>query len=146
MKKLRFSIDINAPKEKVWKVLWEGETFTDWTSVFAEGSYAVSDWKEGSPIQFIDPASNDGMSSIIEKSVPNQFMSFKHLAEIKNGVVQPLDEKTKQWSGALENYTLTERDGVTTLDVDVDAVDEYSAMLEEKFPQGLKRVKMLAEE
>ncbi|AHE68160.1 hypothetical protein Loa_02623 [Legionella oakridgensis ATCC 33761 = DSM 21215] len=67
METLHFSININASKEKVWKILWGDKTFTDWTSVFAEGSYAVSDWMEGSRIQFIDPKSNHGMSSVIEK-------------------------------------------------------------------------------
>jgi hypothetical protein len=52
MKQLHFSTDINAPRETVWNVLWNDATYRDWTSVFAEGSYAVSDWNEGSKIQF----------------------------------------------------------------------------------------------
>lgn len=46
MHKLRFSIDIKAPRERVWKVLWDDATFRDWASVFMEGSYINSDWKE----------------------------------------------------------------------------------------------------
>ncbi len=141
MKKLHFSIDIKAPREKVWKVLREDATFRDWTSVFAEGSYAVSDWKEGSKIQFLDPKNNSGMSSVIEKKTPNEFMSFKHLAEIKNGKEQPL----KEWSGALENYTLKEHEGATTLIVDLDAPEEYKDMSEDTFPKALQRVKELSE-
>ena len=45
MKKLQFSIEINAPKEKVWDTLWQDENYRKWTSVFMEGSFAESDWK-----------------------------------------------------------------------------------------------------
>ncbi|MBI2019869.1 SRPBCC domain-containing protein [Candidatus Daviesbacteria bacterium] len=141
MQKLSFSIEINAPAEKVWNILWEDATFTDWTSVFAEGSYAVSDWKEGSKIQFIDPNENAGMSSVIEKLVPNQFMSFRHITEIKDGQEQP----PKEWSGAHENYTLEENEGITKLTVDLDTIDEYKEMFEDKFPKALERVKALSE-
>ena len=43
MKRLRFSIDIDAPREKVWKVLWEDTTFRDWADIVDKGSYTVGD-------------------------------------------------------------------------------------------------------
>jgi len=49
---LHIEIDINATKEKVWDILWNDATYTQWTSIFCEGSHAVSDWKEGSKILF----------------------------------------------------------------------------------------------
>jgi uncharacterized protein YndB with AHSA1/START domain len=139
--RLHFSVDIAATRDKVWRVLWDDKTFRDWSSVFAEGSYAESDWNEGSAIRFIDPSSDSGMSSVIEKKRPGEFMSFRHDAEIKNGKVQPAPE----WSGAHENYTLTANDGRTRLTVDLDAPEEYRQMFEDKFPQALARVKKLSE-
>ena len=139
--RLKFSVDLAAPRDTVWRVLWDDASFRDWSSVFAEGSYAVSDWNEGSTVQFIDPTSRGGMSSVIEKKRPGEFMSFRHEAEIKDGKVQPPAE----WSGAHENYTLTTNDGRTTVTVDLDAPDEYRQMFESKFPQALQRVKTLAE-
>ena len=109
--------------------------------MFADGSYAVSDWKEGSTVQFIDPSSNSGMQSIIEKWRPNEFISFRHEAEIKDGKVQPRPE----WSGAHENYTLTTSNGRTLLKVDLDAADEHLKMFNDKFPKALKRIKELSE-
>lgn len=141
MTRLQFSIDIHAPRDRVWKVLWDDATFRDWTSVFAEGSYALTDWNEGSTIRFLDPNSGGGMSSIIAQKRPYEFMSFKHVAEIKDGQEQPPAE----WSGALENYTLREINGATTLVVDLDAAEEYREMFEERFPKALQRVKALAE-
>jgi uncharacterized protein YndB with AHSA1/START domain len=135
-----YSVDIDAPRQRVWEVLWDDRTYRDWTSAFMEGSHAVSDWKEGSKIQFLDPNGN-GMSGIIEKKMPNERMTFRHLAEIKDGKEQPA---SPSWSGAVEDYTLKDNGKGTTLIVDVDTADEYKEMFEKAFPKALQRVKELA--
>jgi hypothetical protein len=91
--------------------------------------------------QFIDPKSGNGMSAVIEKKTPGEFMSFRHVADIRNGQEQP----PAAWSGAHENDTLRDNCGSTTLSVDLDAPDEFKKMFEDKFPQALQRVKTLAE-
>jgi hypothetical protein len=144
MEKRQFSIRVNAPSQKVWNVLWNDETYRKWTRVFSEGSYAVTDWKEGSKVQFLTPEGN-GMYSTIVKNIPNQFMSIKHLGEIKNGVEQPADAKTEQWSGVLENYTLKEAGGTTELTVEMDMTKEFESFFAEVFPKALAIVKELAE-
>ncbi|MEO6136086.1 MAG: SRPBCC domain-containing protein [Ginsengibacter sp.] len=98
MKTIKFTTKINTPREKVWSTLWNDSTYRQWTSIFSNDSHAVSDWEEGSNIQFVD-GKGDGMFSIIEKKIPNQQMSFKHLGELKKGV-----EEKKDWTGAMENY------------------------------------------
>ncbi len=62
MEKINFSISINAPKEKVWRTLWEDETYRKWTSVFSPTSYVDTDWKEGSKVLFLD-GQDSGMVS-----------------------------------------------------------------------------------
>ena len=71
MTRLHYSVDIDAPRQRVWDVLWDDRTYRDWTSAFMEGSHAVSDWREGSKIQFLDP-SGDGMSALPETSSPRK--------------------------------------------------------------------------
>ncbi|TND01810.1 MAG: Activator of Hsp90 ATPase 1 family protein [Bacteroidetes bacterium] len=144
MIKLEFTTDIEATREKVWKTLWDDSTYRQWTSVFGEGSYAVSDWKEGSKILFISPA-GDGMFSTIAKCTPNEYMSFKHLGEMKGGVEQPPDEKKEQWTGSMENYTLTQRDTGTKLTVEIDVTDEYASYFKDAFPKALAKVKSISE-
>ena len=141
MKQLHYEIDIHAPRMKVWDVLWDDKSYRDWSSAFAKGSYAVSDWNEGSTVQFIDPASNAGMSAIIEKKMPGEFMCFKHVAEIRDGKERPYP------AGAhgREKYTLKDEHGVTRLDVDLDASDEYQTAFDDMFPKALRRVRELAE-
>ena len=144
MEKLNFSIDINAPKEKVWKILWDNATYPKWTEVFCEGSHAVTDWQEGSKVLFLDGKDN-GMVSKIETLKPNEFMSFKHLGGVKENVEDTTSEKVKSWAGALENYSLKENNGATTLKVDMDIVDEYKDYFLKTFPNGLQKIKELSE-
>lgn len=144
MEKITFTTTINAPKEKIWKTLWEDATYRKWTAVFSEGSRAVSDWKEGSKVHFLNE-NNDGMYSLIDKCVTNECMHFKHLGNIKNGQEQPQDETTENWSGSMENYNLTETQNGTQLNVEMDIIAEYKDYFTEKFPQALEKVKELSE-
>lgn len=146
MKRLRFSIDIDAPREKVWKVLWEDATFRDWADIVDKGSYAVGDWKEGGKIQFLSSVTGYGVLSMIKKLVPNEYVSFEQLADIKDGKEQPFDDKAKEWAGGSESYSLKENAGVTTISVEIDVPDEHKDEFENKFPKALERVKVLAEE
>jgi len=139
MEKLEFSIDINAPKEKVWDVLWNDATYPQWTAVFSEGSRAESDWKEGSKVLFLD-GKGDGMFSKIKTLEKNRSMIFEHLGEIYNGVEKPQD-----WGGATESYFLNETDGVTELEVELFGTEEHKDYFKDIFPKALDKVKELAE-
>ncbi|MBW8331321.1 MAG: SRPBCC domain-containing protein [Prolixibacteraceae bacterium] len=139
METIKLSIQINVPKEKVWEVLWNDDSYKQWTAVFCEGSCAVSDWNEGSKIRFLD-ANGNGMFSVIEKKIPNQQMSFKHLGEIKDGV-----EISTEWAGATENYFLAENENGTELTTVMDSNEEFKEYFETTFPKALQIVKQLSE-
>ncbi|MBF7091809.1 SRPBCC domain-containing protein [Flavobacterium sp. ALJ2] len=145
METLEFAIRIKAPVEKIWSVLWEDETYKKWTSVFCEGSHTISDWNEGDKIHFMSP-NGEGMYSVIETKIPNEYMAFKHLGEIKDFKELPIDEATKKWSGVMETYRLTEEDGFTVLEAKVDTFEKYIDYFKEVFPKGLEMVKELSEE
>ncbi|MBA2563170.1 MAG: SRPBCC domain-containing protein [Chitinophagaceae bacterium] len=144
MQKINFSTSINSSKEKVWKTLWDDSSYRKWTSVFSESSHAVTDWKEGSKVLFLD-GKGSGMVSKIEINRPNEHMSFKHMGEVKNGVEDTESDKVKGWAGAMEKYTLKEMDGITELLVELDANDDFKAYFMETFPKALEQVKLLSE-
>jgi uncharacterized protein YndB with AHSA1/START domain len=144
MHRLHFSIDIKAPKEKIWKVFLEDETYRLWTSPFAEGSHAVTDWKEGSKALFLSPDGN-GLVSTIVKHVPNEFLSIKHLGGIKNGVEDTQSDEVTKWAGGLENYTLKEADGTSELAIDIDVTDDTEKYFTETWPKALQKLKELSE-
>ncbi len=145
MRKVIFKISINAPREKVWKVLWNDVTYREWTAPFAEGSHAVTDWKEGSKVLFLDP-DNNGMVSKIKTNIPNKFMSIEHLGLVKGGVEDTKSEEVHQWAGAMENYTLQGENSTTELGIEVDITDEYMDMFKKIWPKALQKVKKLSEE
>ncbi len=144
LKKVNFSTIINASKEKVWNALWDNENYKKWTAAFSEGSSAVTDWNEGSKILFLD-GKGSGMYSIIHKKIPGEIMSFKHIGEVKDGIEQPLNEKTEAWSGGLETYTLKETEGKTEVNVELDVPGDFMDYFTTTFPVALENLKNLAE-
>jgi uncharacterized protein YndB with AHSA1/START domain len=144
MTRKRFSSTIRAPRETVWNVLWEDQTYRKWTNVFSEGSYAVSDWKEGSKVQFLSQ-DGGGLFSTIDKLVPNEVMQFRHQGEIRNGQELPPNDASSNWYGAMEIYNLADKGGETELTVEVDITEEHQEYFNQVFPKALDKVKELAE-
>jgi len=141
----QFLINIYAPPERVWDVLWTDKSYREWSSVFSEGSYAESDWHEGSGIKFLSPQGTGMYSTIVKKKEP-ELMSFKHIGELKDGVEQPITAQTECWSGAMETYSLSEKNGITTLKVDMDITEEFVSYFDGVFPKALQKVKELSEQ
>jgi uncharacterized protein YndB with AHSA1/START domain len=139
MTTLEYAIEINAPKEKVWKALWKDENYRRWTSVFSEGSYAESDWREGSPIKFLTP-NGSGMFSVIKTKKDNEQMVFEHLGEIKNGV-----EEKKDWAGNSESYFLSQNGNTTTLTARLVFSENFADYFNQTFPKALEIVRQIAE-
>lgn len=144
MEKQTFNIVIDANREQVWNVLFGETTYPQWTSVFAEGSSVETDWQEGTKTLFLD-GKGDGMVAVIEKNIPNEFLSIRHIGEIKDGVEDLDSENVQKWAGAHENYTLKELDGKTELLIDLDITEEFKDYFLDTWPKALKRVKELSE-
>lgn len=145
METLKFIIKIEAPREKVWTVLWGDKTYKQWTNVFCEGTYVETTWDEGDKILFLNP-NGEGMNSIIEKKIPNEFMAFKHISGLKDFKELPIDAETKEWTGAMETYRLTQENEFTILEVNVDTLEKYIDYFKTTFPNGLEVLKKLSEE
>ncbi len=140
MIKKEFKINIKAPRNLVWHVLWSDITYRQWTSVFHEGSYADSDWNEGSEIKFLGPGGS-GMYAIIDKKEEPSFMTFKHIGEIKEGEKQP----ESNWAGAKEAYALVANGNTTEVIVNMDISEEWLQYFDETFPKALQKVKEITE-
>lgn len=145
MIKVNFSAAIHAPKQRVWYVLWEKSFYEQWTRLFAEGSTVKTDgWKEGSMVQFLGPKEN-GMVSMVVANKPNEYMSFRHLGIVKDGVEDTTSDEATGWAGAMENYTLKEENGITALTVEMETTEEYKDYFNNKWPKALAKVKELSE-
>jgi uncharacterized protein YndB with AHSA1/START domain len=148
---IEHTITIDASREKVWNVLWADATYRKWSAAFMEGSHIEaesekeSDWKEGSKILFLGP-DKSGMTSVIAAKRPNEFMSFRHMGVVSNGVEDTESEEARKWRSS-ENYTLEDLDGKTGLTVtfDGDIPAEYVGYFNTAWPKALQTVKELAE-
>ena len=143
MQKMQFSIEIEAPSEKVWQTLWEDKTFRDWGNIIDEGLYMEGVMAEGSEVQFISSENGLGVTSVIEKLIPHEYIAFKQVADTKDSGKEVRD---KEWTGGKESYELVEKNGGTNLTVNIDVPPGLEEIFQVRFPKALERVKILAEE
>jgi len=147
MEDKKFSITINAPRSKVWDMLWASETYPQWTQPFCEGSFAEGDWQEGSKMLFLDPK-RDGMISKVAKNIPNEFLSLEMIGEVKKGVEDYDSPGAKAVLGGYENYTLIEANGETTVTAIIGGAampKEIEAYLIAAWPKALEALKTISE-
>lgn len=142
MKEQHYSIDISATKEKVWITLWDDKTFRQWANIIDPGTYMVGDLKEGNEVQYISAENGYGVTSLVEKLVPGEFVLLRHSADTQDAGTR---DRKKEWTGGAETYSLTEKDGITTLTTIFDVPAELEAYFADAFPRALECVKVLAE-
>jgi len=150
MRKLHYSIVINASKEKVWNTMLGKDSYKLWTDVFAPGSDYVGDWSKGSKMLFHGPEETgamSGMVSRIKENRPYEYISIEHIGIMQNGKEDTSSELFKEWAGALENYTFKEIGSKTEvlIDVDIAEKEEYEEMAQTTWPKALQKLKQLAE-
>ena len=139
---MQFSIEIEAPREKVWQTLWEDKTFRDWGNIIDEGQYMVGEIAEGSVVQFISSENGLGVTSVIEKLIPHEYIAFKQVADTADS---GKEERDKEWTGGTESFELIEKNNSTNLTVKIDVPPGLEEIFKDRFPKALERVKILAE-
>lgn len=148
MEKLRQTIFIDAPRERVWDVMLADETYRQWTSAFHPGSYYKGDWSEGSKILFLGPGpegGEGGMVSRIKENRPHEFISIEHLGIVHDGVEDTESAEAKKWAPAYENYTFADKDGGTELSIEMDVESKENENFETMWRNALARLKQIAE-
>ena len=143
--RLHFTLTIAAPLARVWDLLLAPESYKDWTSAFAEGSYYEGSWEQGARIRFMAP-SGDGMVSEIAERREHEFISIRHLGHIVNGVEDYDSPAVRAWAPAFENYSFKAVPGGTELRIDQDISAEYEQYIREAWPRALERLKALCEQ
>lgn len=139
---MQFTVEITATKEKVWDVLWQDVTFREWAGLIDPGTYMVGELKEGNEVQFISAENGYGVTSLVEKLTPNEFLLLRHSADTQDTGAR---ERDKEWTGGAESYSLSEQDGVTALTAAFDVPTEMEEYFAAAYPKALSRVKELAE-
>lgn len=152
MKKLHYSININAPATKVYKAMLgldDKSTYESWTAAFNPTSTYKGNWEKGSKILFIGTDENGkvgGMVSEIADNIPNQFVSIRHYGMLDGEKEITEGPEVEKWAGGLENYSFEEKDGTTTISVETDTTEEFSGYFDETWPKALNKLKEIIEE
>lgn len=141
MKQMYFEVVIQASREKVWKVLWDDRTLRQWAGVIDPGTYMLGELEEGKTVQF-NSQEGYGVTSFVEKLIPNEFVLLKHKADTKD---YGSSDREDQWTGGSESYTLNESDGVTTLILEFDVPEELEEIMDTSYPKALTKIKELSE-
>lgn len=139
---MHFSIEIHATKERVWVTLWQDETFRQWAGIIDPGTHMTGVLKEGNKIQFISSENGYGVTSLVEKLIPDEFVLLRHRADTQE---EGKREREKEWTGGEESYSLREIAGTTTLTVAFDVLSEMKEYFKDNYPKALERVKVMAE-
>ena len=151
MQKVQFKKEINASAKKVYETmlgLHDKTTYEYWTAAFNPTSTYEGSWSKGAKIYFIGTDENGkrgGMISEIAENIPSEFVSIKH-----NGILDGDNEITsgqqvEQWAGGHENYRFQENNGVTTVTVEMDTVDDYLDYFNNTYPRALDKLKEISE-
>ena len=144
-KTLHYAIRIDAPRERVWRLMLAPQTYREWTAPFCEGSYYEGSWDAGARIRFLTPQ-GEGMVSEVAEHRPGEFVSLRHLGMIGRDGTEDCDsDAVKAWAPSYENYRFVDRDGGTEVQVDMETMPGYEQFMQEAWPKALARLKELCE-
>jgi hypothetical protein len=120
------------------------DTYRDWTSAFAEGSYFEGSWEQGQQIRFLAP-SGDGMVAERAESRRPEFVSIRHRGTITGGVIDTHSDAVRAWANAYENYTFVDRGGATEVHVAIDITPDFEDYMNRTWPVALARLRAICE-
>lgn len=146
--KQNFKISINAPIKKVYDTMLDEKTYPKWTSVFDPSSRYEGSWEKGSKILFLgtnEKGENMGMYSMIRENIPAKFVSIEHMGIIKDNEEVDSGIEAGEWTGGFENYSFSEKDGKSIVEVEVDSPISYKDYFEKIWPLALEKLKQLCE-
>lgn len=145
---LKFSIDIQAPVEKVYKCVLAENTYNQWTKAFNPTSHYIGSWDKRSVIRFIGEDGNGevgGMISRIRENIPNKFVSIEHLGIIKKDKEVLSGPEVADWAGVLENYKWTAKGNHTFFEACLESNQEFKDYFLDTWPKALIKLKELCE-
>lgn len=144
IRRISFSLDIDATPEQVWDAMWTDENYRNWASVFHEGTYMAGDLEAGERVHFLTP-NGEGMASDVVFFEPNEFVLFRQMAVVENFEEQEMTEESEKWLGAFESYRLDAVEGKTVLTAELDSTEEHKDYFRDVMPKALRKIQEMAE-
>ena len=151
MKKLQFTVSINAPVTKVFDFMLgvnHKSTYEQWTSLFNPTSTYEGSWDKGNKILFIgvdEQGEKGGMVSKIVENIPNQFVSIQHYGLLKANKEITEGPEVEKWANGFENYSFEENNGTTIVTVSLDTTADFVDYMNQTYPKALDKLKVICE-
>jgi hypothetical protein len=151
MKKLKFKTTINTTAQKVYETmlgLTNKSTYEHWTSAFNPTSTYEGSWEKGSKIYFVGVDENGKKGGMVSEIVAHQaakFISIRHYGFLDGGTEITSGEQVEKWADGHENYSYQENNGITTVTVDMDTIEEYLDYFKSTYPAALDKLKEISE-
>jgi hypothetical protein len=151
MKKLQYTVSIKAPVARIYDFMLgisSKSTYEQWTALFNPTSTYEGSWDKGSKILFIgvnEKGEKGGMVSRIAENIPNRFVSIQHYGLVKGDKEITEGPEVEKWANGFENYTFDEKNGTTTVTVDLDTTEDFVAYMNQAYPKALDKLKEICE-
>lgn len=151
MQKIQFKKEIKAPAQKVYETmlgLKDKTTYEYWTAAFNPTSTYEGNWEKGSKIRFIgtdEKGKKGGMLAEVEEHLPANFVSVRHYGLLDGDTEITTSEQVEKWSGGHESYHFDEVNGITTVTIEMDSVEEYEEYFTNTYPNALEKLKEISE-
>ncbi|KFF60915.1 hypothetical protein JF66_01320 [Cryobacterium sp. MLB-32] len=148
MKKLHFTVDIDASPHTVWSTMLGAATYREWTRAFNSDSHVEGTWEVGSTMRFLGLDSNGsvgGMVATVIDNRPGEFVSLEYVGQITDDADDTTSDFAVSIAGTHEVYSFTATESGTRLTVNADSLDEFAPMFTEQWPLALNQLKQIAE-
>jgi len=152
MNKLQYKINIKASVNKIYDFMLgisNKSTYEQWTAMFNPTSTYEGTWDIGNKILFVgvdEQGEKGGMVSTIVENMPNQFVSIQHYGLLKADKEITTGPDVEKWANGFENYSFQEKDGITSVTVDLDTTEDFVDYMNDTYPKALVKLKEICEQ
>lgn len=133
------TVEIDAPKSKVWDVITDTAKVNQWANAFSEGTYVETDWQPGSQVLWKDASGDAGANGRIMANNKDEKLHMQYYDDVNAAADAPLGEYH-------EIFALNELGGKTVLTINAGPLPQmYYSKHEPLWTKAVEAIKQMAE-